>query len=228
MIGILPAAGNAKRMMGFPKFLLPILTKNTTLISWHVENQLKFCEKVIIVTNPENYIYLKHFIKNKRIEVVVTKTETMSETILKAIKMFPSEEYLVGMPDTFFVGENPYEILSNHKDYQDFLIALWKIQDDQIGEIGQVLIDENNNVVDVMDKSSECTYKFCWGVMKFNKKIIDSINKDDQHIGFAIMPSVGAGFSVKAVCVSGKYFDCATIEKYQKLLNCLHNTDLSV
>jgi GTP:adenosylcobinamide-phosphate guanylyltransferase len=89
VIGIIPAAGDAKRMNGVLKFFLPIPGKNKTLIDWHIENQLKVCEKIIIATKPENAIMFKYLLKDPRICIFLVETKTASETIKKVVDFFP-------------------------------------------------------------------------------------------------------------------------------------------
>ena len=227
MIGIIPVAGNATRMNNILKFLLPIPKENKSLISWHIDNQLKFCEKIVIATKPENAILFKYLSKNPQICIYVVETETMSETVLRVMDSFPSEEYLLGMPDTYCTGENPYEIICNSETF-DMSIALWNIQNEQIGQLGQVAIDKNNLVVDLVDKDSQCKYPFSWGVLKFKKNIKKFIKVNDLNIGFAIMPLINDGLIAKGFIINGKYFDCGTIEEYQRLFSYVYEKENSV
>lgn len=222
MIGLIPAAGDAKRMLEIPKFLLPIFKTSKTLISWHIENQLRFCEKVVIITKPENAIFFKHLLQNKKINILIVETKTMSESILRAVESFPSDKYILGMPDTYAVGENPYDILINNEDNSNMLLALWDIKRDQFGTLGQVLLRGDNTIADVKDKDIDCKYPVFWGLIKFDNKIIEHINKEDEHIGFSIMPAINSGLAVKGLIIGGRYFDCGTMEKYEKLIEFLY------
>ncbi len=222
MIGLIPAAGDAKRMLEIPKFLLPIFKTEKTLISWHIENQLKFCERVVIITKPENAIFFRHLAQNEKISILVVETKTMSESILRAVESFPSDQYILGMPDTYTVGENPYEILIKNIDNSNMLLALWDIKKDQFGTLGQVLLRGDNTVADVKDKDIDCKYPVFWGLIKFDNQIIKHIKKEDEHIGFSIMPAANSGLRVKGLIGSGRYFDCGTMGKYEKLIEFLY------
>lgn len=217
MIGLLPAAGNASRMSGLPKFMLPLPDHGQTLISWHIEKQLDFCEKVIVATKPENAILFKNFIKNDKVILLIVESETASETIIKMVESFPSKEYLFGMPDTFFIGENPYKILSNSKEV-DLDLALWEIEKDQVGTVGQIKLDSKNNIIDIKDKHFKCEYDLFWGAMKFNINFLRFLNKSDSHPGFAIEPAIKNNIRYKTSLIKGKYFDCGTIDQYKKMM----------
>jgi hypothetical protein len=217
MIGLLPAAGDALRMNGIPKFMLPLPDYKQTLISWHIEKQLEVCTKVIIATKPENAILFKNFIKDSRVFLLIVESQTVSETILKMIEAFPSVDYIFGMPDTFFVGENPYKILLND-EYSDLNLALWKIEKDQIGTLGQIKLDNKNNIIDIKDKDSKCKYELFWGAMRFNLNFINFINKNDSHPGLAIKPAITNNIKYKTSIINGKYFDCGTMDQYKKMI----------
>lgn len=222
MIGLLPAAGDALRMNGIPKFMLPLPDYKQTLISWHIEKQLEVCTKVIIATKPENAILFKNFIKDSRVFLLIVESQTVSETILKMIEAFPSEDYMFGMPDTFFIGENPYKTLLND-EYNDLNLALWKIEKDQIGTLGQIKLDSKNNIIDIKDKDNKCKYELFWGAMKFNLNFINFINKNDSHPGLAIKPAITNNIKYKASIINGKYFDCGTMDQYKKMI--VYDTD---
>ena len=222
MIGLLPAAGDALRMNGIPKFMLPLPDYKQTLISWHIEKQLEVCTKVIIATKPENAILFKNFIKDSRVFLLIVESQTVSETILKMIEAFPSADYMFGMPDTFFIGENPYKTLLND-EYNDLNLALWKIEKDQIGTLGQIKLDSKNNIIDIKDKDNKCKYELFWGAMKFNLNFINFINKNDSHPGLAIKPAITNNIKYKASIINGKYFDCGTMDQYKKMI--VYDTD---
>lgn len=221
MIGIIPVAGNATRMGGFLKFLLPVPNQNQTLISWHIENQLKICEKVIIATKAENATLFKFLTKNEKICVFIVETETMSETVINVVNAFPSEEYVLGMPDTFCFGENPYDKL-NSLNKNDIEVCLWSTEEYQIEKLGQVLINKNNEIIDVVDKNKNFNYPFIWGIIKFKKSFINFFNKELSHIGLSLMPAITGGMVARGIVIKGKYFDCGTLEEYNRLINHLY------
>ena len=173
-------------------------------------------------TKPENAILFKNFIKDSRVFLLIVESQTVSETILKMIEAFPSADYMFGMPDTFFIGENPYKTLLND-EYNDLNLALWKIEKDQIGTLGQIKLDSKNNIIDIKDKDNKCKYELFWGAMKFNLNFINFINKNDSHPGLAIKPAITNNIKYKASIINGKYFDCGTMDQYKKMI--VYDTD---
>ena len=217
IIGIVPACGNATRMGGVAKFNLKISKNNDTLISWHVKSQLEYCDKVIILVKKEHEGLLDIFKNNNKIIILVEQTSSMSETILKATKKFYADEYVVGMPDTFVIGDNPYKEIITNNINSDLNLGVFKIKDSQKGKLGQINII-NGLVVDCIDKNINCNYKYCWGFLKFNRSILKLIDKKTPHVGYVINPAIKKKLLVMASIVDGEYFDCGTQAEYEELL----------
>jgi hypothetical protein len=217
IIGIIPACGNATRMGGIAKFNLKIPTSGETLISWHVKSQLEYCDKVIILVKKEHEDSLNMFKDNNKIVILTEQTSSMSETVQKATKKFYADEYVVGMPDTFVIGDNPYKKIITNNINSDLNLGVFKIKDSQKGKLGQInVIDEV--VVDCIDKDMNCNYKHSWGFLRFNRSILKLIDKQTPHIGYVINPAIKEKLLVTASIVDGEYFDCGTQEEYQELI----------
>ena len=217
IIGIIPACGNATRMGGIAKFNLKIPKSNDTLISWHIKSQLKYCDKVIVLVKKEHESSLSMFKDNNKIIILVEQTLSMSETVQKATEKFYADEYVVGMPDTFVIGDNPYkEIITNNID-SDLNLGVFKIKNSQKGKLGQLNIIDGV-VVDCIDKDINCNYEHSWGFLRFNRSVLKLIQKETPHIGYVINPAIKEKLLVMASIVDGEYFDCGTQEEYQELL----------
>ena len=217
IIGIIPACGDATRMGGIAKFNLKIPQSNETLISWHIKSQLNYCDKVIVVIKKEYQNLLEMFKDNNRVIILVEKTSSMSETVLKAIEKFDADQYVVGMPDTFVVGNNPYKDIMTNNANSDLNIGVFKIKHKQKGKLGQINI-VNNMVIDCMDKDINCDYEYSWGFLRFNKSIIKLIDKKTPHIGYVINPTINNNYLVTANIIEGEYFDCGTQDEYEEFL----------
>ena len=126
------------------------------------------------------------------------------------------ESFLLIMPDTFFVGQKPYNQLDSNTDFCN--LACWEIRDSQRGKLGEVKINQENSVVDMVDKKPDNGYKYSWGALTFNKKLVKYINADEPHIGYAVKNGIDAGEKVFASVVDGKYYDCGTPSEYVELL----------
>jgi len=217
IIGIIPACGNATRMGGIAKFNLKIPKSNETLISWHVKSQLNYCDKVIILIKKEHEESLNMYKDNNKIIILIEQTSSMSETILKATEKFYADEYVVGMPDTFVIGDNPYKQIITNNINSDLNIGVFKIKNSQKGKLGQISII-NGLVVDCVDKDIKCNYEYSWGFLKFNRSILKLIDRKTSHIGYVINPAIKEKLLVTASIVDGEYFDCGTQDEYKELL----------
>ena len=212
MIGIIPASGLATRFRGIPKFLLPAPGQATSLLEYHIIEMMAVCERVLVGVRPEHtkHLDLGNF---DRVELVELETKTMTETVLKLCAQSNSNNFLLTMPDTIFIGEKPTNQLVGLDD-SDLQIAIWEHEDSYRGRVGQISIDENGNVLDSIDKSLECTYPWFWGAMRFNRKVLSLMDPDSPHVGYVVSTSIQAGLQVQAKQIKGKYFDCGSFENY--------------
>lgn len=217
IIGIIPACGNATRMGGIAKFNLKIPKSNDALISWHIKSQLEYCDKVVVLVKKEHEVLFDAFKNNNKIIILVEKTLSMSETILKAVKKFYADEYVVGLPDTFVIGRNPYKETITNNINSDLNVGVFKIKDSQKGKLGQVNIVDGL-VVDCIDKDIKCNYEYSWGFLRFNRSILKLIDEQTPHIGYAINPAIKNKSLVTASIIDGEFFDCGTWDEYEELL----------
>lgn len=214
---ILPAAGFASRMRGLPKFLLPANKQYESLLEIHLSNLEGKCENIYLPTRPELIPIINSLeIGNKNLKIIEMSTSTMSETVLNTINLTNSRYYTIIMPDTYFLGQKPYDDLLKFRDFCN--LACWKIRDSQRGKLGEVKINKLNEVVEIIDKKAENGFKFAWGAITFSSDLIKYIDIKDPHIGYAVKKSILNNEKVNAFKIRGKYFDCGTPEEYVQLL----------
>jgi hypothetical protein len=218
MDAIIPAAGLATRMRGIPKFLLPCDDTYTTLIELHISHLLEVCETIWIPTRPELVLLLDSLgLANDRVVVLPMQTENMTQTVLKVSSIAKNECFQLIMPDTYFLGEQPYGTLSDKPLIAD--LACWRIRDDQKGKLGQVDIDDSGNVRDMRDKDPLCDFPVSWGALTFSQALLNYARPNEPHIGYAIKNALNESESpVTARILNGKYFDCGTPSEYLSLL----------
>ena len=216
MDAILPAAGFALRMKGIPKFLLPSSVHYESLMETHIINLKNICEKIWVPTRPEIVQLLEAlgFI-DENIIILPSMTETMSETVKKVLEVSGSENFFLCMPDTFFYGQKPYELLNQNPDVAD--VACWKIRGEQKGKLGQVEQSEDY-ITDIKDKSKDCDYEYSWGAFTFSRKLEEFIDNKDPHVGYALEKAVNNNLKISYKNIDGEYFDCGTPEEYLSLL----------
>lgn len=212
---ILPAAGNAARMKGLPKFSLPIDENNLTLVEYHIRTIENYVDEIIIATKKDNLSIFKNVDIGDKAEIITVESVSMSDTVLQVIAYKKAERYVLLMPDTYFIGENPHQYLANANNFVDLVI--FPIREAQKGKLGQVDVDHNFRVIDMVDKSITCDLKYAWGALSFNNDLMKYIEKDDPHIGYAVKKSLHEN-NVFAKLIESEYFDCGTPEEYFDLI----------
>jgi choline kinase len=216
MDAIIPAAGLATRMRGIPKFLLPCDDRYTTLIERHIEALLQICKTVWIPTRPEMVLLLDSLgLARERVVILPMQTENMTQTVTKVLEIAHADNFQLVMPDTYYDGDQPYEILESAPQFVD--LACWGIRSDQRGKLGQVDIADGI-VLDIRDKDLDCEYEYSWGALTFNRKLIEFSKPSYPHIGYAVEAALRKGQSVTAKNMNGKYFDCGTPSEYLAML----------
>lgn len=216
MDAIIPAAGLATRMRGIPKFLLPCDSVYTTLIEEHLSQLLDVCETVWIATRPDLVMLLDSLsISQDRVVTLPVTTRNMTETVLHVANLSRADYFQLVMPDTYFLGEKPYRLMTKEPNLVD--LACWRIREEQKGKLGQVKI-MNGRAVDMQDKNPDCEFEYSWGALTFHRELLSYCKDSDSHIGFAVKTALENNEDIYARVIDGKYFDCGTPIEYVNLL----------
>ena len=218
----MPAAGLATRMRGLPKFLLPISNDYETLIERQISKLRESnCVTIWIPTRPQFVILLESILRaQKDVIIFPVESKSMNETVLKVLNVSRAEHFALAMPDTFFLSENPFASLNSEPLIAE--VACWEIRDKQRGKLGQVFVNEDNIILDIIDKNPNCEYELAWGCLTFSRGLIKYIDVNDPHIGYALRNAM-KNHDLKIKKVQGSYFDCGTASEYVELL--LANTN---
>ena len=217
MDAILPAAGLAKRMRGIPKFLLPADKNYKSLLEIHISNLSKICDKIYLPTRPELLPIIDSLdFDLENLIIADMETTTMCQTVSNTLKLSESENFILVMPDTYFFGEQPYKMLDSETAFCN--LACWKIREEQRGKLGEVKIDKNMIVRDMVDKKPDNGYDYSWGALTFNRALSKYIKDDEPHIGYAVKNAMEDGKDIYASLIDGKYYDCGTPSEYLELL----------
>lgn len=214
-VGLLPASGKASRLLGLPKFAMPI-SDHETLLSWHVSQLIEVCDRVIVSTRHDWLPIIESM--DLPVELVIREPSTLSETLSELFALVHGD-VIFGMPDTAIIGNslNPYRNLLNSGG--DIALGLFECTDALQGKVGQVRI-ENGVVVDVQDKSSECTYPLMWGNILFRGNFRDlslGINTPSTEISGWIRD----GIRVESAINDGRYVDVGTFAGLKYLMSLL-------
>jgi hypothetical protein len=221
---LIPAAGQATRMRGLPKFLLPIDESYTTLLENHINNLSNILDnddRILIGIRPDLLPIVKSLnLSAENLVFIEMVTSTMNETILNLSENSDSYHFQLIMPDTYFLGMQPYSQLDPNPELCD--LAIWKIRDEQRGKLGEVKIDANNFLCDLVDKNPNTMFDYSWGSLTFSRKLFKYIKKEEPHIGYSVSSALNDKQQISTKLINGQYFDCGTpkeyIELFRKLL----------
>lgn len=224
---VLPVGGSASRMQGLPKFLLPF-DSESVLIEKHITAALdnEFSKVVVIVR--DNFfeitsLYLSKFDSRVQIIKLDVRTKTMCETLLlglKGMKFTLEDQIVVALADTAFSRIQYQEIYSKALTLtSDPQLILFEGTEEQFGKLGQVEIDQHENVTAMKDKVPGCRFKFFWGIASFPYSLFERVDEIEAHIGISIQKWLDDGLVVKGIPVNSLYFDCGTFSEYRRFMN---------
>ena len=203
---LIPAAGQATRMRGLPKFLLQIDENYTTLLENHINNlrnTLGNDNPILIAIRPDLLPIVRSLnIDAKNLTFIEMVTSTMNETILNLADTSDSQHFLLIMPDTYFLGMQPYAHLESNPELCD--LAIWKIRDEQRGKLGEVEVDENNFLSSIVDKNPNTMFDYSWGSLTFSRKLFKYVKKEDPHIGYSVSSALNDKQQISTKFVDGK------------------------
>jgi hypothetical protein len=212
VIGLLPASGTASRLGGIPKFCLP-LNENENLLQWHIKHLLNFCDSVNLSTRKIWMPIVMQMKLPKNVYLYEIEPTSMSDAIEK-MSLDDGAKYIVGMPDTYMPDSEGDFYRELCESTADVTLAAFPCDRNLKGHVGQISIDENGDVLDVMDKVFDCEYEFMWGAFSLDGVRLDPTRSTPS---LQIMEWVKEGKKVKAIKVKGKYLDVGTVDALKSL-----------
>lgn len=222
-LGLLPAAGTATRMSGLPKFLLPISEKHQCLLTYHVELMAPHVDRIIIPTRDEWVSLLESFEFGPQVEVMSMRTQSMAETVKKSVDGRDYSTCVLGMPDTYFVGGNPYRELTDHPQ-GDVSLSVFTTGLEQVGKVGSVALGDDGVVTDHADKDPDADFGTHWGVMEFRSEVEKFLDPQATTGGYLITEALNREMTVRGYLADYRYFDCGTIDEYAECLSFIRNS----
>ena len=225
---VLPVGGSATRMLGLPKFMLPV-SEAETLIERHCRGAMSAgYDEVHIITRQRYFNLIESYLLEReitaKIDVLPHETKTMSETLRigsEFIEDVRTASVTIGLADTAFHGASYEHIYRNLiDDPADYTLGLFSIREDQFGKLGQVDIDSTGKVISMKDKTLNCTFPAIWGLAKVPGAMLTDLDISDAHIGIGLEKRVTEGEYVSGVMNSAEYYDCGTFTEYRLFLSC--------
>ncbi len=228
---VLPVGGSASRMLGLPKFMLPV-SESETLIERHCRGAISAgYDELHVITRQKYFNLIESYFSDRRIDAHIHslphETETMSETLKIGsglIKDIVKSSVTIGLSDTAFYGAS-YEHIYRKliEDSADHCLGLFSIREDQFGKLGQVDTDSMGKVLSMQDKNLSCTFPAIWGLAKVPGSMLMNLNISDAHIGIGIEKLLAKGEYVSGVMNQAEYYDCGTFGEYSKYIQRLQN-----
>lgn len=218
MIGIIPAAGTAERFGGLPKFMLPCAGGEVLFKRLRRLMSKAIPDEIITYAREENVDLIERRLSESHVGGV--DTNTMTETVLKAIQYRKHDCALFGMPDTYFEDEQAFvKLAAALDDGADVAVGVFEARPEQHSQGGMCKID-NNHVIGVQDKMPQRLpgYDWIWGVLAWKPYFWKFLTPDMPHVGYGIMPVIHDNADVRAVKLDGSYYDCGTPERYFEMI----------
>lgn len=212
MIGIIPAAGQADRMFGIPKMLLP--TPRGVLIDVLVERMQLACDHLYTGTRSGLYGMLAGRLATDAHTVYLANTATMSQTVAQAERYTTGANVAFGMPDTLFEDEDAFPRLAAALNAgADVAVGVFRVRAGQHRRGGMVDI-HGDRVRAVIDKPETSGLAWIWGVLAWKPVFWPMIDPATPHVGYALPSAIRAGLDVRPVILNGPYWDCGTPDEY--------------
>lgn len=224
MIGIIPAAGTAERMMGLPKMLLPIPDDTFLLKRMCQQIDQHGVDEIVVSCNPQTMSILSSaYVRPLYHDAGYTKT--MSETLL-SVNTRHHSSVLFAMPDTYQEDRIAFAKLSATLDAgADVAVGVFHAREGQHTEGGMVHFGLQPNgayeVTGIDDKPAERVSDWIWGILAWKPVFWQHVDPVDPHVGFGVQRAVEAGLDVRAVKMDGGFWDAGTPERYFGLINYL-------
>lgn len=226
---ILPIAGSASRFQGIPKYLLPVNAGAESLLHVHINAAMKIDSgKIVVMAHPTMFDFLSEYLSHFTSRVIVDRivSRTMTETVLQgAIRHGqPGEIVSITLPDTITLstdGNGLAGAIQNARKVPNSLI-LYPHLEGHRGKFGQVLTsNEDNEVLDIIDKDYECSYPYIWGGVSIEWEILIKFNPNEATIGNCIGDLITNGTRFRGVITQARYFDCGNMTDYLEYLDAM-------
>jgi choline kinase len=222
---VLPIGGQATRIGGIPKFMLPV-SDQETLISRHVRAaQVAGIERIYIICRPMHSELIKNYFNDTQGNIFIIElaqeTSTMNETLANGMREISFDSAIIGLPDTYWTEEGlikAYSKLYEQGISSEISLAVFRIREDQIGKLGQVKFNSDYELIDISDKNPTCKHEYAWGALKIQESIIRKLDSNLPHVGYTVRKEFESGVKIHCVEVKCKYFDCGTFKEYSNLI----------
>lgn len=241
LIGIIPAAGRARRLsLPFSKELYPLGYRIKTasgkteyrirpVISFLIDCMvLSGVEKVFVIISKEKVDILRFLGSgiNHRVKIsylVQEEPRGMPEALGMVYDWSDSDSvFLFGMPDTIFYPRDALKLVLEEHISNGSAVTIGVFPTNNPSKYGMVEFDSDMNLTNVIDKPEVSDLKFMWGIASWNHTfmsfMVEYISKNlhgDREIVLSdvFKYAITQGVPIKVLpFFSGAYYDIGTTD----------------
>jgi glucose-1-phosphate thymidylyltransferase len=196
LVGLIPAAGQAKRLVPLPgsKELLPVAFTETiadgaTLVRPKVVSQyvleamnLAGVDKAIMVLGKDKLDILRFYGNGGDFGIhlaylVVDRLVGMPYTLNQAFPWLSGETVLFGMPDTIFTPRDAFaQLLRRHRATRA-AVTLGLFPTNQPHRFGMVVLGAEDRIIQVIDKPEHTDLNLLWGIACWSPQFTAFLNE---------------------------------------------------
>lgn len=216
-VGLIPAAGQATRLHGLPKFLLP--TAEGHLLG-RIEKQMRGAGvgMRVVIGSEETMPLIDQYAEKSSLRAMVA-CRNMNEALLKCQNFTSGKCVIMAMPDTYIADPAVMAaVMDLIEQGADVALGVFYARPEQRHKRGMVEWERRTGrVLDVVDKPQATELDEAWGVMAWSPVFWEYLGADMPHCGYGIIPALEDGLDVAAVHIPGGYWDCGTFDEYADL-----------
>ena len=233
MWGIIPAAGQGSRMqpLAFSKELLPVGSRRDgdrdrpRAVSEYLVERLVLggADRLCFVISPGKSDILEYYgggvFSARAFYSVQPQASGLCDAIFRALPLIdPSEQVLVGLPDTIWFPEDGLRHLPD--DELSFL--LFPVEHP---ELFDAVVLDGDRVVEIQVKSPEASSRWVWGAFKMTGQILADLHalwcardQADEYVGTLVNAWLAGGGTARGVRAGRSYVDVGTVRGYREAI----------
>jgi glucose-1-phosphate thymidylyltransferase len=231
MWGIVPAAGQGSRMqpLAFSKELLPVGSRRDgdrerpRAVSEYLVERLVLggADKLCVVISPGKSDILEYYGGDVFSATVFYSVQPhpagLCDAIFRALPLIaPSEQVLVGLPDTIWFPETALRELPD--DELSFL--LFPVERP---ELFDAVVLAGDRVVEIQVKRPDAASHWIWGAFKMPGRVLRELyelwiarDRRDEYVGTLVNAWIAEGGAARGVCAGEAYVDVGTVRGYRE------------
>jgi molybdopterin-guanine dinucleotide biosynthesis protein A len=230
IVGIIPAAGRTVKMMGLPKFLLPI--RGGYLLDSLCKRMTNAgTDMLVIVANPAYHDLAFRFSPAGTI-VYSMNSLTISAAVMAARNVAGNSRVLFGFPDCYWEGDFIYRNLLWGLEDDDVIacVGVWKARDGQHPQLGMCEVtttfdrafqSQYLKVTKIVQKPTQTSLEWGWGAIAWKPEFWGQISPNDESLSESLQRAIANEKVIRAVKCDGDYWNCNDTDEYFELVRTL-------